>query len=100
MKQFRHGDLLLHEVLQIPEGCQENPDGVLLEGEHTGHAHRVAPGARVLTNERGIRYVQVLQPTPLSHEEHHTIELPVGLYQVVRQREFSGESGTMHWVTD
>lgn len=86
--QFRHGDLLLEKVDSLPKGLKIKKDNVLLEGEITGHAHRVKTGAKVWQDKNGNVYMAVVTPTaPLTHEEHKTIEVPRGTYKITRQIE-------------
>ena len=101
--QYRHGDLLLRQVSTSPDYFSERQDGVLLEGEATGHAHRVDEHSTVLSYH-GELFVRVHAPSALTHEEHATIVLPPGLYQVVRQRvrdvQQGAWSGVTRWVED
>ncbi len=96
-KMYRQGDILFVEVeaLPQPQGGQPVPSGVVAEGEVTGHAHRVMGGevtrfgegasANLYVNARaGLRVTVV-------HEEHGPIELPTGVFKVVRQREYTPE---------
>lgn len=92
-EQYRHGDLLLESCESIPEGAKEKGDGVLLEGEITGHAHRVGVGGKVYT-VAGKTFLYVGgKVAPLTHEEHKTIEIPKGTYKVIRQREYDPYKG-------
>ncbi len=88
MAQYRHGDLLLERVEALPPDAQPLPSHVLAEGENTGHAHRMDSSARVYCDGAGNRYVRARATTALTHEEHARIDLPPGLYRVLRQREF------------
>ena len=38
---YQQGDVLMREVDSIPEGLEVKEDGILAEGEATGHAHRI-----------------------------------------------------------
>lgn len=105
MKQFRHGDLLLVEVGSIPETCRATSSNTVLEGEFTGHAHRVDAAATVLVDQDGTSFVRAHTISALTHEEHARIEVPAGLYRVVRQREFwpsqdDFKPATPRWVAD
>jgi hypothetical protein len=91
--QYRQGDLLIEQVHTLPRPTELVlvESGILQKGEVTGHAHRLdltKGQGRVLEDERHNIYLSILTPTPLIHEEHGTIVLPEGLYQVIRQREF------------
>lgn len=95
MKIYRQGDVLFKERACRPAGKPVvRKSGEILEGEVTGHIHRIAPsclataevyeieGKLFMSSEEGISIV---------HEEHHTLELPPGNYEIVRQREYSPE---------
>jgi hypothetical protein len=90
--QVRQGDVLLDPCLE-PEGLVPiDPQGdliVLAEGEANGHLHAVsAADAWLLKASTGERYLRVVRPTPLSHEEHPAIGLVPTIYRVVRDREY------------
>lgn len=101
----RHGDLLLETVETIPWGAKEKHSPVLLDGEVTGHAHRLdysvdGKTASVYEDERGTIYVSVAAPTPLTHEEHDTIVIPIGTYKMTRQREYNPYERAVRNVQD
>jgi hypothetical protein len=91
--QVRQGDVLL-DPCREPEGLvpiDHHGDRIVLaEGEATGHLHAVpAADARLLAAPDGGRYLWVVRPTALTHEEHQpAIELVPGIYRVVRDREY------------
>lgn len=93
---IRQGDLLFVPVEEIPEQAKQKENGVIAEGEATGHHHRVASieDAEVLVQEhwRGGAQVYVrVGPNGVSivHEEHGPVALaPSTTYKVNRAREF------------
>ena len=101
MKTYRQGDVLLRSA-EIPATAKdETPEGriVLAYGEVTGHAHAFHD-ARVRyfmeTGSGGVApraFIRVPgdRPAELVHEEHHTIAVAPGDYEVVRQREYHPE---------
>jgi hypothetical protein len=96
MKMYRQGDLLFKSIASIPKGnAKKRPTGHILEGEVTGHIHRIADldAAEVLECGDGL-YLSVTAEGGVSivHEDHKTVELPAGKYEVVRQREYSPEA--------
>jgi len=119
-KHYRHGDILLIKIDELPKNIKfkTKKDKVILKGEVTGHAHRLKGNAKILevaeriaNNPIGvwdgqmlvantitaepksqvIGYAVVKEPTELIHEEHNTITLPVGTYEIKRQREYNAE---------
>ncbi len=93
-RQYRQGDVLLQLVPGVPDEASQAvvPAGrtVLALGELTGHAHVLASADGELveghTAER--RFVTLAVGGVLTHEEHATIIVPAGTYEVVRQREY------------
>lgn len=88
---YRHGDVLVAAISDIPAGAEKQTHLVLAEGEVTGHAHRIAePGAAELFQLGVDMYLRVVAPVAtLIHQEHGPIELSAGVYRVWRQREYS-----------
>jgi hypothetical protein len=97
--QFRHGDLLIESISVMPTDITLRPDGVLAYGTATGHSHRLA-GGKVVEKD-GTVYLQVADAdAKITHEEHETIDLPVGEYIVTRQRQFNPYDRVITEVTD
>jgi len=91
MKMYRQGDLLFKEVKAIPEGGKVRKSGHILEGEATGHIHRLAEleQAEVLEVGDGLFVSVGENGVSIVHEDHKTIELPPGNFEVIRQREYA-----------
>jgi hypothetical protein len=98
---YRQGDVLLKRVGGLPgrEHKLVDRDGgriVLAYGEATGHAHAIADREANLyeTADLTRRFLEVLSEggVDLAHEEHGTITLPTGSYEVFRQREYSPDA--------
>jgi hypothetical protein len=99
---FRQGDVMLVPVKEIPEGLvevpRENGRIVLAHGEVTGHAHVIKGNALFLAadlEEMTDRFLQVEEECELVHDEHHTIALAPGAYEVRRQSEYAPEAPRM-----
>jgi hypothetical protein len=88
---FRHGDVLVSAISDVPEGAEKQTYLVLAEGEMTGHSHRIAePGAAEMYQFGQETYLRVVAPVAtLVHQEHGPIALSAGVYRVWRQREYS-----------
>jgi hypothetical protein len=87
---YRHGDVLIKRIASLPRGAQQREGATLAQGELTGHSHRIqqAQTVQLWTQGNGL-FLEVKEPSAtLIHEEHRAIELPQGLYQVWRQREY------------
>jgi hypothetical protein len=104
----RQGDILIRRVAKIPKDLQKVPldDGriVLAYGEVTGHAHVVLdPEEKVEflaadVREMEQRFLRVEAEVDVVHDEHDTITLAPGDYEIVRQREYTPEAP--QWVAD
>ena len=101
---YRQGDVLFLQINEIPtKNKRRIKSDIVMQGEATGHAHRIVNGTlwRALNNARWYRtYVKASAGTKIVHEEHGEIELPLGLYLVVRQREYSPGNPNGRWIED
>jgi hypothetical protein len=104
MEQLRQGDVLLvriedsvdaflrdgHRRSQATEAARGRV--VLALGEATGHAHVIESEdvALISAGEAEELYLLVYgdAPVALRHEEHDTLDVPPGVYRVIRQREY------------
>lgn len=92
-RMVRQGDVMLKPVEQLPLGAQlaKRAGGrvILAEGEVTGHHHAIRDAGVGLLEVEGRRFLRVPDAgARLEHEEHSTIEVEPGLYEVVIQREY------------
>lgn len=86
---YQQGDVLIRQVDFIPEDLEAREDGILAEGEATGHAHRVVgEGTRLFGSPLGDVFMDVPKRIEVVHEEHKKIALPPGKYQVSIVREY------------
>jgi len=77
----------------IPKTAKKKGNKVLVEGEVTGHAHRLADGQVYEDADRVL--FTVPYPTEIQHEEHDYIPVPEkGTYDIVRQRQYENEDKT------
>lgn len=101
---YRQGDILFLKVNVLPTKRRTRiKTDVIMMGEATGHAHKVVNGTlwRALNDARWYRtYVKASNGTKIVHDEHGEIELPSGLYLVVRQREYSPGNPEGRWIED
>lgn len=103
MKLYRQGDVLIRRIDKIPLRRRKSTNDdrrrlILAHGEATGHAHVIdaKPSEARLRHgsardARELTFLEVLSPTgvELVHDEHDTIVIPPGDYEVTRQREYS-----------
>lgn len=94
-KSWRQGDVLIVEVSAIPANAKDitGKEIVLMHGEVTGHAHRIAKpkGKAVMYDAQAERYLQIVSEATIKHEEHAPIVLREGRYQQAFQVEEQGE---------
>lgn len=85
---LRQGDVVLVPVESLPERAVKllrQGRLVLQEGEATGHAHAILDKGAVLYDaELEARFLEVLTlgGVLLEHEEHDTLTIPEGVYEV------------------
>lgn len=86
--QARHGDVFIKSAT-IPADAEPQKDRtVIVEGESTGHSHRMKNQAMGVIYLLGAQmYLRALQAMQIIHEEHDAITLPPGDYEVKIQRE-------------
>lgn len=90
---FRQGDLVIKKVGRIPDKATKKNGNIILEGEATGHAHRINFGS--VYDYNGSLYLDATDTATITHEEHGTIPLEEGKYKVVRQREAESRGGSL-----
>ena len=90
---YRHGDVIVAPVKELPANLNRRHSAVLARGEATGHSHRIAdPQTAELYDgdDAGVGYIQVVSDVAfLIHDEHKPISLPQGVYRFWQQREYS-----------
>lgn len=93
---YRQGDILI--IPRNPYHTTTSYGGtVVAEGELTGHRHQIIGGFVDRVSEPFSMLVVEAEIGRLVHEEHNTIELPRGYYEIVRQREFDGLNDRQVW---
>jgi len=97
---YRQGDVLIIPIVAIPKGVEavKREDGrvVLAHGEVTGHVHAIKNKRAALFRDPKLAaifmHVSGDAPVDLEHDEHSTITIPPGDYQVIRQVEYTPEA--------
>ncbi len=91
MKYQQQGDVLIFAIneSELPTDLEDLKTNVIQEGEHTGHAHRMYDGkAEVFqSKETKVKYLKVLTPVNLRHEEHKAFVVDPGIYRIGIVRE-------------
>lgn len=85
---IRQGDVALVMISDMPSNLIEK-DKILALGETSGHKHQfVSPQVQVFADRQGNQFVDVKERAMLQHEEHAHLQVPIGKFRVVLQREF------------
>lgn len=99
MNLYRQGDVLLRQVRALPEEATKIPASgriVLAHGEVTGHAHAIEAGQaeeyQTSSKDSVQRFLRVMEHADVTHEEHATVPLPAGIYEIVQQREYTPQA--------
>ena len=89
MTYIQQGDCLF-ALAEIPKSVKRIEGGVVQEGELTGHAHRFNPDDVELYEDEKTkeRFLRVLKPSMLTHEEHKEIMFPKGDFKIGIVKEY------------
>jgi hypothetical protein len=90
---YRQGDVLLVGPAKIPDTATQiarDPERgtILQEGKVTHHAHRIVSPVAAMFELGDARYLRLVEPADLVHDEHDSIALPAGDYQIVIHHEY------------
>ena len=92
MTIYRHGDILFFPVADPKtENVEEKDSHIVAWGEATGHNHLLtaALGAKVAAMKGfdGKDYIRLTKPATLTHQEHKTLSIDPGTYEIRREQE-------------
>lgn len=95
------GDVDIREIQKIPKSAKLLDKKTVMYGEKTGHHHTFQgqvlvykPTQNDTIETRGEKvkvqkYLQVLEPAILTHQEHAKQEIPKGNYVILQEREWN-----------
>jgi hypothetical protein len=83
----RQGDIVIRKTEKPVTGVLKE-DRIIAYGEVTGHTHTVIGDAKVFETANQLM-IDVAGTAEVIHQEHKTITLPKGIYEVVGQREWT-----------
>lgn len=105
MKYKQQGDVICYAE-KIPEGAVEDMEnaqhkaGIIQHGEATGHKHQLhGDGFRFYTKDN-TRYLRIVKPTALRHEEHDEQMFAPGDYRIGIVKEWDYDSEEERQVID
>lgn len=82
---IQQGDVLFKSVKDIPTSAKpikKTQRGyVLAEGEVTGHAHVITEEVDLWSTDK-VKYLKNDSPVEVNHEEHNTVTIPKGTWEV------------------
>ena len=111
--QHLHGDVVVTSIENLPDDFDSmkiESNSALAYGEATGHVHKlfrmsdpdlpnkVSYDLRV--DDKGDRWLKVIEPVVLKHQEHEPRIIPCGLYKINIQREYDVFSNAIRRVVD
>lgn len=102
-----HGDVIIFGEDNLPKNFNKMPkveDACLAYGEMTGHAHKLV-GEKASFDLREcpktkVRYLKVVAPIMLKHQEHSPIEINPGQYRIGIQQEYDPFEKLVRQVAD
>ena len=101
---YRHGDVLLHEIKELPANLKElKHDGnfVLAYGAVTGHKHLIiSSDMKIYEDDNGRYYIKLDNNAELKHEEHKTIVIEPRIYEINFEQEKDWFSNSVRQVID
>ncbi len=84
---YQQGDVLIKKVSEIKGKKLKHL--CLAEGELTGHSHTITKGEAELFEHKGTLFLRVNSDSAeVTHQEHKTIVLSKGFYQIDKVREY------------
>lgn len=100
---YRQGDVMLLES-DLPKDAVKQTVRTknipLVFGAVTGHTHAVDKKGVGLYQAGQRRFVVAQEATAIRHEEHGTIDIPIGVWEVINQREYSATEQMSRQVID
>lgn len=110
VKAFRQGDVFVRQVdagaISKAHKAEPRDNGrvVLAYGEVTGHSHAIAAPGVCSLQATGSEYERLLIGSKvtafLQHEEHATMPVGGGTYEIIQQQEYSYLEEVAHVVAD
>ena len=99
----RQGDILFCPTDQLPDSLTKKENGVIAEGEVTGHHHRLENLKKAAVFMAGLKmFVRVFHKDGVNvvHEEHGTTHLPQGDFEVHHAQEHDYLDDSVRQVAD
>lgn len=86
--QVRQGDVYAEAIAALPKGLKKKKDNVIVHSDSTLHDHTLKSG-NVFVNKKGDLFLEAPRKTQIVHtEDHDPVDLPKGVYKIIRQRQY------------
>jgi hypothetical protein len=88
---YQQGDVIIEGINIVPRKAKKknrNGDVVVMEGEVTGHAHRIKNKAVQMYEDAGVMFIESPEEFVITHEEHNPITIDPGIYKIGQVREW------------
>lgn len=107
-RMYFHGECVIAELSKLPKNLKARNEQVsimIAESETIGNEHRIKikEGVEFFEDAHGILYMKNTVPTEVycvHTERHDTIELPAGLWQIDKAKEYDYLSDKVVTVAD
>ena len=96
---YRHGDLLIKRVEQIPVNAISLSTNIIAHGEN-GNTHQLHGSHQVFETPDKQMYFQANQEISLEHQEHDTLKISKGNYVILHEREHNPFKNIQEEVVD
>ena len=98
----QQGDVIFRRINKIDEKSLTTiTSSIIQEGEATGHAHRLTSGDySFYSSPNNRRFLRVINPATITHEEHAPITLEPGEYEIGIVREYDPFEKLIRSVVD
>jgi len=103
MNIYRHGDVDIIQINELPDNLKKSDSLILAYGEQTGHCHILVAKPEmvvVFQDEKGNKYFQALEDCLITHEEHKQLEIKKGIYKVLIEKEYNPFDQAINAVKD
>lgn len=104
MNQLQQGDVLLKRISSLPTNlkkAKEDRRGIVLAHGENGHWHSIDVQDGVeLYEQEGTLFLHTEKEVELTHQEHNTIKIPIGDYEIGRVREMDYTQMMVRPVSD
>ena len=104
-KLYRHGDVWMRKITELPEGEAIKTSSVKLAlGEATGHAHtlQIPVGAMLQYwgKDGDVTHFELPSIAELTHNEHKMLKIEPGIYEIIREQEYDYFKDEIRRVAD